>query len=115
VPRKAHVGDALHVQGTVSSPATFAGVGLARVDGPQPIDVAELNRRRSYPVPTPYQMYWPPGFQTPIPVKVSGSHFEVEVPLSDKGKAGMYELSVWASFPGSQDLVMVGLRTIHVR
>ncbi len=112
VPRKAHVGDALHVQGTVSAPATFAGVGLARVDAPQSIDVAELNRRRSYPVPTPYQMYWPPGFQTPIPVRVNGSHFAVEVPLTDKGKGGMYELSVWASFPGSQDLVMIGLRTI---
>jgi uncharacterized protein YkwD len=115
VPRKARVGDGLHVQGTVASPATFAGVGLARVDGPKAVDVSELNRRRSYPVPTPYQMYWPPGFQTPIPVKVTGSRFEVDIPLSDKGAPGMYELSVWASFPGSQDLVMIGLRTIQVR
>jgi hypothetical protein len=88
-------------------------VGLARVDGPKPLLVSELNHRRSYPVPTPYQMYWPPGYQTPIPVKVNGSSFGIDVPVSDKGKAGMYELSVWASIPGADDLVMVSLRTIQ--
>jgi uncharacterized protein YkwD len=117
VPRTAHVGDALHVQGTVVSPAKFAGVGLARVDAPKPIDVGELNQRRSYPVPTPYEMYWPPGFQTRIPVRVVGSRFDVDVPLGERDKRapGMYELSVWASFPGSEELVMIGLRTIQVR
>jgi uncharacterized protein YkwD len=115
IPRKGRVGDTLHVQGSVAAPATFAGVGLARVDGPAPLPPSELNTRRSYPVPTPYQMYWPPGFETPIPVKVSGSRFQVDVPLSDKGKPGMYELSVWASFPGSQEVVMIGLRTMQVR
>jgi uncharacterized protein YkwD len=117
VPRAAHVGDTLHVQGTILSPAKFAGVGLARVDPPKPVEVGELNRRRSYPVPTPYEMYWPPGFQTRIPVRVAGSRFDVDVPLAEKDKRapGMYELSVWASFPGSEDLVMIGLRTIQVR
>jgi hypothetical protein len=61
-------------------------------------------------------MYWPPGFQTPIPVKVSaGGRFEIDVPVSDAGKAGMYELSVWANVSGSPDLVMVSLRTLQVR
>jgi hypothetical protein len=62
-------------------------------------------------------MYWPPGFQTRIPVHVVGSRFDVDLPLSEKDKRapGMYELSVWASFPGSNDLVMIGLRTIQVR
>jgi uncharacterized protein YkwD len=117
VPRTARVGDMLHVQGTVASPAKFAGVGLARVDAPKPIDVGELNQRRSYPVPTPYEMYWPPGFQTRIPVRVVGSRFDVDVPLGDKDRRGpgMYELSVWASFQGSEELVMIGLRTIQVR
>ncbi|MGH7297502.1 MAG: CAP domain-containing protein, partial [Polyangiaceae bacterium] len=68
VPAQIRVGETLRVSGAVSAPATFAGVGLARVALPAPIPVAELNRRRSYPVPAPYQMYWPPGFQTPIPV-----------------------------------------------
>jgi uncharacterized protein YkwD len=115
IPKRMRVGETLHVQGTVAGPAAFAGVGLARVDSPKAISVSELNRRRSYPVPAPYQMYWPPGFQTPIPVKVSGAHFEVDVPVSDGGKTGMYELSVWVSLPGSSDLVMVSLRTLQIR
>ena len=115
VPKTAHVGDTLRVQGSIASPATFAGVGLARVDSPQPLPVSELNRRRSYAVPTPYQMYWPLGYETPIVVKVQGNHFAIDVPLSDHGKTGMYELSVWATLPGSADLMMVSLRTIQVR
>jgi uncharacterized protein YkwD len=115
IPKKMRVGEVLHVQGTIAGPAAFAGIGLARVDAPKTISVSELNRRRSYPVPAPYQMYWPPGFQTPIPIKVSGSRFEVDVPVSDGGKPGLYELSVWASLPGSKDLVMVSLRTLQIR
>jgi uncharacterized protein YkwD len=115
VPASMRVGDTLRVEGSIAAPATFAGVGLARVDGPKPVTVSELNRRRSYPVPAPYQMYWPPGFQTPIPVQVSGSRFSVSLPLSDGGKTGMYELSVWATVPGTRDLTMVSLRTIQAR
>ena len=115
VPASMRVGDTLHVEGTITPPATFAGVGLARVDGPKPIGVAELNRRRSNPVPAPYQMFWPPGFQTPIPVQVGGGRFSVSLPLSDGGRPGMYELSVWASVPGTRDLTMVSLRTIQAR
>jgi len=115
VPASMRVGDTLHVEGAIAPPATFAGVGLARVDGPRPITVAELNRRRSYPVPAPYQMFWPPGFQTPIPVQVGGGRFAVNLPLSDGGRPGMYELSVWASVPGTRDLTMVSLRTIQAR
>ncbi len=115
VPSRVRVGDTLHVEGTVAAPATFAGVGLARVEAPRPLPVSELNKRRSYPVPTPYQMYWPPGFQTPIPVTVSGAHFRIDVPVSDGGKPGLYELSVWATVPGTADLTMVSLRTFPVR
>ncbi len=114
-PRTARAGATLHVGGTIAAPATFAGVGLARTDTPAAIPVAELNRRRSYPVPAPYQMYWPAGFETPIPVKVHGSQFAIDVPLSDGGKPGLYELSVWATMPGSSDFVMVSLRAIQVR
>ena len=115
VPAQMRVGDTLHVAGAVAAPATFAGVGLARVDAPRPIPIAELNRRRSYPVPAPYQMYWPPGFQTPIPVQVSGGRFAVNLPVSDGGRPGMYELSVWGQVPGSKEFVMLSLRTIQVR
>jgi uncharacterized protein YkwD len=115
VPGTMKVGGTLHVEGAVTSPATFAGVGMARVDAPVAIGVPEANRRRSYPVPAPYQMYWPPGFQTPIPVKVSAGRFSIDVPVSDGGKPGMYEVSVWARVATSPDLVMVSLRTIQVR
>jgi uncharacterized protein YkwD len=114
VPRKVHVGATLHVEGSLLAPAAFAGVGMARVDFPQPLPVEELNRRRAYPVPTPYQMYWPPGFQTPIPVKVNGRNFSIDVPVSDSGKPGMYELSIWATMPDASDPVMVGMRTLQV-
>jgi hypothetical protein len=110
-----HPGDSLHVEGSLLAPAKFAGVGLARVDAPKPLPVSELNQRRAYPVPKPYQMYWPPGFQTPIPVAVRGNAFSIDMPVSEGGKPGMYELSVWANVPGSPDLVMVSLRTIQVR
>jgi hypothetical protein len=60
-------------------------------------------------------MYWPPGFQTPIPVRVTGNRFSIDVPANDGGKPGMYEVSVWATVPGSQEYVMVGLRTLQAR
>ncbi len=115
VPGKMRPGDTLHVEGSVASPATFAGVGLARVDAPKPLAVDDLNQRRSYPIPQPFQMYWPPGYETPIPVKVAGNRFTIDVPLSDGGKSGLYELSVWATVPGTKDLVMVSLRTIKAK
>jgi uncharacterized protein YkwD len=114
VPRKAKVGQNLHVEGTIASPAVVGGVGLARVVTPKPLSVAELNKRRSYPVPGPFQMYWPAGFKTPIPVTVHGGQFSIDVPLSDHGEPGLYEVSVWGKLPGSPDFVMLGLRTILV-
>ncbi len=115
LPRKAKVGQTLRVEGTLGAPATMGGVGLARVATPKPISVGELNKRRSYPVPGPYQMYWPAGFKTPIPVTVrEGGQFSIEVPLSDRGEPGLYEVSVWGKLPGSPDFVMLGLRTILV-
>jgi uncharacterized protein YkwD len=115
VPRSMRVGETLHVQGAVTAPAKFAGVGLARVDAPAPLGVTELNRRRAYPVPAPYQMYWPAGYQTPIVVRVDGVRFAIDVPVSDMGRAGMYEVSIWATVPGSSEPAMISLRTIQVR
>lgn len=115
IPAQMRVGDKLRVAGKIDSVAKFAGVGLARIDTPKPIAVAELNKRRSYPIPQPFQMYWPKGYKTPIPVAVNGNAFDITVPLSDGGKAGLYEVSVWASVPGAADLVMVSLRTVLVK
>ncbi len=114
VPATLSVGSMLHVEGTLSHGAVVGGVGLARVASPEPIAVSELNRRRSYPVPKPYQMYWPSGFETPIPLQVKGTHFSIDVPISDHGQAGLYEVSVWAKVPGESEWVPVSLRTISV-
>ena len=116
IRREMRVGDLVHVEGTLTGVADVAGVGLARVDAPRPLSPAEANQRRSYPVPGPYQMYWPPGFTTPIPLRVNGKSFSIDVPLNEKGtgRGGTYEVSVWAKIPGTKDFEMVSLRTIRV-
>jgi uncharacterized protein YkwD len=114
LPKTAKVGQIVRVEGSVHGPAKVAGVGVARAETPKPLPVAELNKRRSYPVPQPYQMYWPTGFKTPIPVMIDGERFSVDVPLSDRGQPGLYEVSVWGKLPASNDYVMLGLRTILV-
>jgi uncharacterized protein YkwD len=113
-PGTLRTGDVVHVEGSVKAPATFAGVGLARIDAPKPLSASALNGRGSYPVPVPYEMVWPAGYKTPIPVRVTGNRFAVDLPVSDQGRPGIYELSVWAKVPGSPDFVMVSLRTIRV-
>jgi len=114
LPKKAKVGATAHVEGTLSGGARPDGVGVARIVTPKPIVTAELNKRRTYPVPKPYQMYWGPGFVTPIQLKIDGQKFSIDVPLSDKGQPGLYEISVWAKIGASEEHTMVGLRTIIV-
>ncbi|HWL87697.1 MAG TPA: CAP domain-containing protein, partial [Polyangiaceae bacterium] len=114
IPKKAKTGASTRVEGTIAPPATFGGIGVARIAEPRPLSVSDLNTRRTYPVPNPYQMYWPKGFRTPIPVRVDGRQFALDLPLSDGGKSGLYEVSIWARVPGSPDFVMVSLRTLRV-
>lgn len=114
IAKKAKVGATVHVEGTLSNGAKPVGVGLARVPAPKPLPPSELNKRRVYPVPRTYQMYWGPGFVTPIQVKLDGAHFAIDVPLSDGGQPGLYEVSVWAKIGDAKDNAIVSLRTIHV-
>lgn len=114
LPRKAKIGATVRVEGTLSNGARPSGVGVARAPLPKPISTNELNKRRSYPVPKPYQMYWPPGFVTPIPLKVDGTKFSIDVPLSDGGQPGLYEVSIWAKIGPSNENVIVGMQTIRV-
>lgn len=114
LPRKAKVGAIVHVEATMIAGARPTGVGVARIAKPAPITPAELNKRRSYPVPKPFQMYWGPGFVSPLPVKIEGQKLSIDVRLDDKGQPGLYEVSVWAKLGGSQEQTMVGLRTIVV-
>jgi uncharacterized protein YkwD len=115
LPVAARTGDAVHVGGTITPPAVFGGVGIARIDAPSPRSPSELNALHSYPVPAPYATYFPPGFVTKIPVRVEGNRFSIDVSLDDGRRPGVYEVSVWATVPETPDLVMVSLRTISVK
>ncbi len=114
IPKRAKVGTLLRVEGTLAPGVRPSGVGVARIPKPTPIPIAEVNKRRSYPVPKPFQMYWGPGFVTPVPVRIDGTKLAVDVPLSDGGQPGLYEISIWAKLPGATEHAMIGLRTILV-
>ena len=114
LPKKAKVGAVVHVEATMIAGARPTGVGIARVVRPSPIAASELNKRRSYPVPKPFQMYWGPGFVSPVLVKLDGPKLAIDIPLSDRAQPGLYEISVWAKLGKSEEHTMVGLRTIVV-
>ena len=114
LPKRAKVGAVVHVEGTLANGARPSGVGIARIVKPSPIAPAELNKRRSYLVPKAFQMYWGPGFVTPVPVKIDGQKLAIDVTLSDHGQPGLYEVSVWAKLGASEEHTMVSLRTIVV-
>ncbi len=114
IPRRAKVGDKVHVEATLAANVRPTGVGVARLPLPKPIPTIELNKRRSYPVPKPHQMYWGPGFVTPVVVKITDQKLAIDVPLSDKGQPGLYEVSVWGKIGTSEEQTMLSLRTIVV-
>lgn len=115
LPRQARIGAAITVSGEVKQPVQFGGVGIGRIDAPKPLTAEQLNATSVYRVPEPYVLYFPAGFKTPKPVTLKGSSFTIDVALSDAGRAGRYEVSVWGKYPKSDALVMVSLRTIDVR
>jgi uncharacterized protein YkwD len=114
LPKTAKVGQTIHIEAKLKDGLRPTGVGLARVALPKPLAAADLNKRRTYPVPKPYQVYWGPGFVTPIQAKITGTSLAIDLPLSDQKQPGLYEVSVWAKLPGSEEQTMVGLRTIVV-
>lgn len=115
LPKKAKLGQRIHVSGTVKQPAKIAGVGVARVPFGKPLSARQILARSTYPVPAPYVTYFPKGFVTPIPVQVSGNRFSIDIPLRHPAGPGLYEVSVWGEVPGTKDLVMISLRTVEVR
>lgn len=115
LPAEAKVGDTVRIAGTVRDPAKFVGVGLARIDLPKPREVESLMATSTYPIPAPYATYFPKGFKTPKPVEVRGPSFSIDLPLDDKGRPGLYEVSVWGEVPGTKEFVMISLRTVRVR
>jgi hypothetical protein len=114
LPRHAHVGQVVKVSGEVRAPVKFGGVGVAYVEPARPKSATDLNKTYTYVVPEPKVLYFPKGFKTPKPVDVQGNRFSIEIPLSEGGKKGRYEVSVWGSYPGDSALVMVSLRVVDV-
>ncbi|HVU01605.1 MAG TPA: CAP domain-containing protein [Polyangiaceae bacterium] len=115
LPRRSKVGGSVRVRGTIAEPAKFGAVGIARIDPARPMSAEELNHTHTYPIPAPYVLFTPKGFVTPKPVDVNGNQFSIEIPLSDGGKPGRYEISVWATLPGDKSLVTVSQRVVDVR
>jgi uncharacterized protein YkwD len=115
LPAEVGLGQPIRVSGEVRSPATFGGVGLARLDVAKPRDAKALNRTSTYRILDPYAIYFPRGMKTPKPVEVVGARFSIDLVLSDQGRPGRYEVSVWGRFPGSDALEIVSLRTVLVR
>lgn len=114
LPRHGRVGQAVTVRGELKSPVKFGAVGVARIERAKPLTVDHLNSTYTYQMPAPFVLYSPPGFKTPKPVKVDGNRFSIDLPLSDHGQPGRYEVSVWGTFPGSPTLSMVSLRVVDV-
>jgi hypothetical protein len=115
LPRDARVGRTLTVAGELREPVKFGGVGIARIEPARPMSAEQLNATSTYAMPEPFVLYFPKGFETPKPVQVEGNHFKIDAPLTDAGRPGRYEVSVWASFPDDKALVMISLRVIDVR
>jgi len=115
LPASAKVGTKIRVAGDITAPATFGAVAVARIDQPALREAANLNGTGSYQLPAPYATYLPKGFVTPVEVRVEGNRFSVDVPLDDRGRPGVYEVSVWGRVPESNDLVTLSLRTVAVK
>jgi len=116
LPKKAKIGAKIRIEGKLRAPAHIAGVGFSRADRRGPMSPAELQKTHGYPIPSPYIMFFPAGFQTTIVLDVdkAKNSFSIEAPLGEGNKPGLYGVSVWGTFPGSKDLVIVSLRTVEV-
>ena len=114
LPRRARVGQVVSVRGVVNEPSVFGAIGVARMPPAAPIQPDVLITASEYRIPEPYSVYFPPGYETPAPVRVAGGRFALELALDDQRQPGRYEVSVWARHPGNDELVMVSLRTVEV-
>jgi uncharacterized protein YkwD len=113
LPREAKPKAKLKIEGTVSEPLIFGGIGIGHEPLPQPKRIEEVSGARAYAIPAPDQLYFGPGFKSPKPVTVNGNQFSIELEIG--GKRGQYGVSIWAREKSSNKLFMVSLRTIAVR
>ncbi len=113
LPKQAKAGESLTVSGAVTGNVKFGGVSVGRVDLPKPLAPSDLNKRRSYTFPEPYQIYWPRGYKTPLPVEVHGQNFKITVPLA-RGP-GLYSITILAQHPGQKSYGAISVRTVVVQ
>ena len=116
LPRDAKQGQTIRVTGEIKSPASFGGVGLAKVPLPSPRTPDELLKTGGYTMPDPVVAYFPKGFKTPKPVDVDGPRFSIDLPLTGVSGPGLYEVQIFVKMPGGEPgkLVPVSLRTVRV-
>ncbi|MBN2196269.1 MAG: CAP domain-containing protein [Polyangiaceae bacterium] len=114
LPQRGTVGQRVTIAGQLQEPIVFGGIGIARIDLATPLTASHLNTTSVYQIPAPYILFFPRGFKTPKPVTVNGNKFSLETTLDDERRPGRYEVSVWGRQPGSEDLMIVSLRTVVV-
>ncbi|HEY3496466.1 MAG TPA: CAP domain-containing protein [Polyangiaceae bacterium] len=112
LPREAKA--TLRVAGTIAAPLVFGGIGVGRTPLPEPLPRERLNGKL-YRIPAPDTLYFPAGFKTPKPVKVTGRQFSIDIDLGKKPPAGSYAVTIWAKKPGSSELFMISMRTLTAR
>lgn len=114
IPRRVHSGEAIRVAGASRASVAVQAVGIARVALLAPRPPGPLASTFGYEMPTPTTMYMSAGHRTPrvLQLDPSRGRFWVEAPL-DEG-AGLYEISVWALFPGAEAMEPISLRTVVV-
>jgi hypothetical protein len=115
LPRQARAGRLVDVSGQLRAGLRVLAVGVSRVDLPRPRTPDELRPTRGYRIPSPHVVYQPEGYGTPIVLQTDASRswFRIRVPLGEEGLLGLYGVSVWASFPGSNEPALVSLRTVE--
>ena len=117
LPKKAKLGAKLRIEGKLRAPAQIAGVGFSRAEPRRPMSAAEIKKTHGYPIPSPYIMFFPAGFSTKIVLNADKANntFWIEAPIGEGNRPGLYGVSVWGTFPGSKELVIVSLRTVEVQ
>ncbi len=119
LPKSLAAGAFVDIAGELRPPAVLSVIGIARIDPPSPRAARDLNQTGDYLVPEAYEAYLPRRLTTPFPrprgvLSLVGNTFSLGTYLDDEGKPGLYEISIWARFPGMDEDRLVSLRTIDV-
>ena len=88
------------------------GLGFVRLPDRKPMSVREANGVRSYLIPPPSEIFFPKGYKTRIPLKVSPDGTFEFTQVFDK--PGRWEVSVWGPSSTAGELEIVGLHFFKV-